>query len=220
MTEVTDIDGVGPAMGDRLAENGYDSVDEIARADKDELSSINRVTEDKALDFIVQAQNLLGDEAEETEEEGDEFDLTPGELSDVEQESDEEEVEEEPEPEPEEEEPEPEPEPEDEGPSVYSIELTFDTMEQYDVYHAALMRRHEAVYTGNQPAADALKKCLDGLDNFEKVEYELTESELNELHSAILQQRTDYQGENLIDHMDALKVVERQLNDQRSEYLF
>ena len=221
MTDLDNIDGVGPAMEERLEENGYEDVEALAEADEDELSEVKQVTSDKALDFIVQAQNLIEDaDEEEAEEElgGDEFDLTPSELSDEQEEeqSDEEEVVEESE----EEEEEPEIAPQQEEISVYSIQLTFDTMLEYDVFHAALMRRHERVYTGNQPAADALQKCLDGLDNFEKAEYELDEQELNELHSAVLQQRTNYQGDNLIDHMDALKKIETQVNEQRNEYLF
>ena len=215
MTDLDNIDGVGPAMEERLEENGYEDVEALAEADEDELSEVKQVTSDKALDFIVQAQNLIEDSDEEEGEEelgGDEFDLTPSELSDEQEEeqSDEEEVVEESE----------EDKPQQEEISVYPIQLTFDSMLEYDVFHAALMRRHERVYTGNQPAADALQKCLDGLDNFEKAEYELDEQELNELHSAVLQQRTNYQGDNLIDHMDALKKIETQVNEQRNEYLF
>ena len=221
MTELDKIDGVGPAMEERLEENGYENVEALAEADEDELSEVKQVTSDKALDFIVQAQNLIEDSDEEEGEEelgGDEFDLTPSELSeeeegeqsdDVEEEIVEEVVEESE-----------EDKPQQEEISVYPIQLTFDSMLEYDVFHAALMRRHERVYTGNQTAADALQKCLDGLDNFEKAEYELDEQELNELHSAVLQQRTNYQGDNLIDHMDALKKIETQVNEQRNEYLF
>jgi len=216
MTELHNIDGVGPAMEERLEENGYEDVEAIADADEEELSEVKQVTSDKALDFIVQAQNLIEEDDEEAEEEleGDEFDLTPSELSEEEgEESDDvEEIVEEVIEESEEE--------EDEGPDLYSVTLSFDSMLEYDVFHAALMRRHERVYTGNQPAADALQKCLDGLDNFEGVEYELDEQELNELHSAVLQQRTNYQGDNLIDHMDALKKIETQVNEQRNEHLF
>ena len=213
-------------MEERLEENGYEDVETLAEADENELSDVKQVTSDKALDFIVQAQNLIDEGEEEAEEEfgGDEFDLTPSELSDdaEEEEGDEieEVVEESEEEEDEDEEEVVEESEEDEGPELYSVTLFFDEMLEYDVFHAALMRRHERVYTGNQPAADALQKCLDGLDNFEKVEYEMDEQELNELHSAVLQQRTNYQGDNLIDHMDALKKIETQVNEQRNEYLF
>jgi len=89
-----------------------------------------------------------------------------------------------------------------------------------DVFHAALMRHHERVYTSYQPDADAMQKFLDQLDDFNSVSYELTESELNTLHTAVKQCRTDYQGDNLIDHMEALQAVEEQVNDQRRDYLF
>lgn len=225
MTELSDIDGVGPAMEERLEESGYEDVEAIADADESELSEVDQITSDKALDFIVQAQNLLKESDEEEEEDaldGEEFDLTPSELSDEEEEDNEEDEEdgEEVEEEIVEESDEEDGEEVDDEPELYSLSLSFDTMLEYDVFHAALMRRHERVYSGNQPAADALQKCLDGLDSFEGVVYELTSEELNELHSAVLQQRTNYQGDNLIDHMDALRKVETQVNEQREELLF
>ena len=216
MTDLDTIDGIGPAMAERLEENGYADLTALAEADQDELAEVKQVTSDKALDFIVQAQNAIGgDEDDEELDEDESFDLTPSEVSD-ELEDMEEEIEEASD---EEEEPELEEESEPE-PETYEVELTFDERLQFDVFHAALMRRHERIYTGNQPSADALQKCLSGLESMEKVAYELNEQEINELHSAILQQRTSYQGDNLIDHMDALKKLETSFNEQRDEYLF
>lgn len=222
MVSVTDINGVGPAKADTLAEEGYDSVEALAEADQDELAAVDGVGDDRALEFIVQAQDLAedADEASEPEKE-DSFDLQPKDVSDeIEEieEEDEPEVEEEPEPEPEPEvEEEPEHEPEEE---TFTVSLEFDTKFHYDVYHAALMRQHESVYTSHQPKADTLKYALDELTSFDSVEYELDRSQLNNLHSAVLQQRRNYQGGNDIEWADALQEVENQINEQRDEYLF
>lgn len=228
MAELVDINGVGPAKAETLEEAGFDSVEAIAEADQDELAAVDGVGDDRALEFIVQAADLVEDTEEEVEEvEGDEFDLKPSEVSDEVEKLDDptdEEVEEElielEEEIAEEEEAVEEVEEESDEPENYTVVIEFDEMLEYDVFHAAIMRRHEDVYTGRQQAADALAKVLDGLDNFDEVSYSLTEEEFNELHSAVLQQRTNYQGDNLIDHMDALKKIEEQVNEQRDELLF
>jgi len=231
MIEVTDIKGVGPSKAETLEENGYESVEDIAQADPDNLSDVSGISEDRALEFMVSAGDLLDaedDAADEAsaESEGDEFDLTPEEVS--------EELEDE------EEEPESEPEieavdedEEDEDPvdatdevqaesedPTFEVSVDFESDLQYHTFHAAIMRYHENIYTSNQPHSDAMQKILDGLVGAEDVSYELTEEELNTLHTAVKQCRTDYQGNNLIDHMDALNPVEDQINDQRRDYLF
>lgn len=220
MVDVTDITGIGPAKAETLEEHGYESVEDIANADTDELGAIDGVGGNRALEFAVEAENLLeesqDDSDESDDEDGDSFDLTPNEVSDGLDEELEEEVEEL------EEELEEEVEEMDESneqPS-YAVDIEFDNPKQYDVFHAALMRHHENIYTSDQPAADTMEKLLSGLDSFDSVSYSLDEQELNELHSAVLQQRTNYQGDNLIDHMDEMKEIEQQVNDMRSEYLF
>ncbi|MFO8049428.1 MAG: helix-hairpin-helix domain-containing protein, partial [Desulfosudaceae bacterium] len=63
--ELTEISGVGPARSESLAESGYPTIESIASAEPEALATAADITEDKALDFIVQAQNLLpapGDE--------------------------------------------------------------------------------------------------------------------------------------------------------------
>lgn len=213
MVEVTDIKGVGPAKAESLEENGYDSVDAVLNADPDDLASIDGISEDRAIEYKVEAENLLEAQEEVEEETGDEFDLTPAEVSDeldeeeveqTDEELDDEEIIEDVE--------------EDDG--LYAVDISFDNRIQFDTFHAALMRYHENIYTSNQQSADAMKKCLNGLSSFEEVSYELTEYELNTLHTAVKQTRTRYQGDNLIDHMDALNVIESRVDECRREHLF
>lgn len=225
MIKVTDIKGVGPSKAETLEENGYESVEDIAQADPDNLSDISGISEDRALEFMVSAGDLLDAEDEvEEETEGDEFDLTPEEVSEELEEGDagdEAEAESTPEVEvvDEGEDDEEESEP-DEADSTFEVSVDFESDLQYHTFHASIMRYHERVYTSNQPASDAMQKVLDGLTAAEDVSYKLTEEELNTLHTAVKQCRTDYQGNNLIDHMDALNPVEDQINDQRRDYLF
>lgn len=217
MISVTDIKGIGPAKAETLEEEGYESVEDIAAAEQDELVEVSGISEDRSLEYIVSANDLIeGDDSDEGEA-SDEFDLTPSEVSDeLEGEEDEEEDEEEEldedDDELEEEEPEEDPE--------FDVTITFDERLEYDVYHAALMRRHEDMYTSHQPTADALQSLISGLESFDSVSYELTEYELNTLHTAVKSARSDYQGDNLIDHMDALQNIEDQIDELRSEYLF
>lgn len=206
MTDITDVKGIGPAKAETLAEEGYETIDDLANAEQDELADVNGVGGDRALEYMVSAADLAEDDESDSGEE--EFDLTPAEIAD--------EVDEEEEEEEEEEEPEPEPETDPE----YEITVTFDSMLEYDVFHAALMRYHENIYTSHQPTADIVQEFLNELNDFESVEYSLSENELNTLHTAVKQTRSNYQGSNLIDHMDALVSIENQIDDARSEHLF
>ncbi len=221
MISVTDIKGIGPSKAETLEENDYESVEDIAQADPDNLSNVSGISEDRALEYMVSAGDLLDaedDAADEAsaESEGDEFDLTPEEVS-------EELEDEEAEPEVEvvnETEEEGSVEDESKEDPTYEVAVDFENDLQYHTFHAAIMRYHERIYTSNQPHSDTMQKILDGLVGAEDVSFELDEEELNTLHTAVKQCRTDYQGNNLIDHMDALNPVEDQINDQRRDYLF
>jgi len=220
MVNVTDIKGVGPSKAETLEENGYESVEDIAQADPDNLSEISGISDDRALEFMVAAGDLLDEEeTEEDDENGEsEFDLTPEEVSeeleDEKESVDEESVDEE------ENEVMEEEQDESEEPNSYTVSVDFETDLQYHTFHAAIMRYHERIYTSNQPQSDTMQKILDGIVGSGDVVYELTEEELNTLHTAVKQCRTNYQGDNRIDHMDALNPVEEQINNQRRDYLF
>lgn len=225
MAELQDINGLGPARAESLVEAGYETVEDLAEADHEQAGEEADIPSDTVLEFVVQAQDLVGDEGSGEEVADDEFDLAPKDVSDEVDES-EEEPEDDEEDEVEAQTDESDDDSDDEeladdgtrGP--FPISLEFNTRLQYDVFHAALMRRWERVYTSNQPAADTMEKLLEGLDNREEVSYELTEAEMNELHSAVTQRRTRYQGDNLIDQMDALQVVQTQIDDARQRHLF
>lgn len=215
MIEVTDIKGIGPAKAETLADAGYESVEDIANADADELGEVEGVGEDRALEFIVGAADLL-ESTEEVEEEtdDDEFDLKPSDVGD-ELEDEVDELEEELKEELEDTE-----SPTDDEDQTYTVSIDFSSDDEYHTFHAAIMRYYERIYTSNQPASDAMAKILEKLTDSGDVEYELDEQELNTLHTAVKQMRTQYQGDNLIDQMDALRSVEEQINEQRREALF
>ncbi len=224
MAQVTDIKGIGPAKAGTLEENGYTSVEDVAQADPNNLSEISGISDERALEYMVEAGDLLdeesGDDSEESEEvSGEEFDLTPSEVSEELEGEAEEENDDLPEVDAVEEEDSGDDSEQSEK-SSYEVSIEFETMLQYDVFHAALMRHHERVYTSYQPDSDAMQKFLDRLDDFNSVSYELTEDELNTLHTAVKQCRSNYQGDNMIDHMDALIPIEGQIQDAREEYLF
>jgi nucleotidyltransferase/DNA polymerase involved in DNA repair len=220
MVNIDDITGIGPTKAEKLEENGYESVEDVAQADPANLEEISGISEERALEYMISAGELLDDESEdesdeELEEGEEEFDLTPAEVSEETEESEDNESEEE-----EEIDSEDTDDASEEEEEPYEVSLSFASKTEYDVYHAALMRHHERVYTSYQPDADAMQKLLDGLTDVDSVTYELTESELNTLHTAVKQTRNNYQGDNMIDHMDALVKVENQIEEARSEYLF
>jgi len=59
MAELEDLDGVGPTRAERLSEAGYGDMEALAAADHEELAEEADVPEDTALEFVVQAQNVV-----------------------------------------------------------------------------------------------------------------------------------------------------------------
>ena len=57
--EVTDLPGVGPAIGKRLAESGYKSVESIAVASPNELAAAGSIGETTATKIIKAARDML-----------------------------------------------------------------------------------------------------------------------------------------------------------------
>ena len=227
MSDFTELDGVGPARAERFGEAGYDSFEDVATADQEQLAEDVDVPDDTALTFIVQAQNLLDDAAEEEVEEDDESVEFPSqdELDAAAEESEEEEEDEVVEntvsDEAEEEEEEPEPEPESEEPDTYEVDLTFGDGLEYDTFRQAVMNHYERRYGSSQPAEDAMMEVLNqSRGDTDWLSMELTADELNEMHSALVQQRADYQGDNLIHLMDALNQVRNQVDEERERHLF
>jgi hypothetical protein len=210
MVDLTEIKGVGPARSDSLNEAGYEDFSSLADTDPAELAADADIPEDTALDFIVQSQNILAER----------------EASITESRSVTEQVEaatEEPEPEPEpevEEEPEPEPEPE---PELIEFSLSFEDGLEYDTFYYALMQQRMSILRTNRTGIEPFNHCLDELRGAaagESISLSLERDGLNNLHNAVRSTITSYKGDNLIDHMDALKRVLVQINDVRDEHLF
>ncbi|AGM11368.1 RadA [Halogranum tailed virus 1] len=202
MTELTEIDGVGPARADDLREMGYEDAEAVAEAEAEDLTELARVGEDKALEMIVAAQNISSDE-DEPEDETITFD-----EDDLEDES-----EEEPE---REEDAEPEVEEEDEE-REFDVSLDLDARQQ-EILTAALLNQYTSLRSRNVARSNA---CDAALTKFRGgYDATLTEDELNAVHAAVRQRRMDYQGNNHISLMQSARAIEEQVTAIREEYLF
>lgn len=219
--DLTDIDGVGPARSDSLVEAGYDSVDMLAMADPEELAADADIPEDTALDFVVQAQNMVADDGDsadgsESDSESDEEEdgPLPSELvEDAENNETDDSAD------AEDEAPD-ETEPVEEDPT-YELVVDLETDTHYDAYMTALINAYEQRVNSNQNALDAIAKALDDARyNSGEVTHDLDEYELNTLHAAVSQQVTTYKGQNMIDHMDAMRDLLAQVNEVRNDKLF
>ena len=238
--DLQEIDGVGPSREDDLKEAGYETYSDLAEADHEELAEqINRLSEDKALSLVVQGQNLADleeadveeseaeddseDEEAEAEAEAEEADSASEndeleeELNDLEDEIEEEEADSD---ESENEEPEPE---EEEGETDYEVLLDFEGTHEYDTFYHTLIEERCALRRTNRTGVDTydnLLASMRAIDVDGEFTVEMTADELNDLHNAVMEQRYSYQGENLIDYMDALRAVETDLNEIRRDLLF
>lgn len=218
--ELTDLDGIGPARSDSLAEAGYPDVETLAEADHEALAEEVEISEDQAVGFVVQAENAVA-EAEAEVEEAEPESVT----EEIESELEEDEADEETVPETLDEaeddsEDEPEPEPEDE---VYSFTLEPETALQYDVLFAAVMRGKETMLQANRTNTQLFDDLLDQMrsaDVGDTIELEADADGLNGLHNHVRKLAVEYQGNNLIDHMNAMKAVQNQVNDVRRDRLF
>lgn len=214
--ELTDIDGVGDGRADSMAEAGYESVEDVATANADELAeSVNYLPEDTALEVIVAAGDMVDEErntedAESDSEEVEEEDgPMPSELAEASEESAD--------------------EPDDaadsddepEGEESYELVVNLETDEHYDAYMTALFNAYETRVGSNQNALDAISNALDDARyNSGEVTHNLTAYELNTLHASVSQQVTTYKGMNMITHMDAMRDLLAQVNEVRNEKLF
>ena len=240
MVELTELDGVAEGRAENLTEAGYESVEDLVDADPEVVADeVSYLPEDTALELIVQAQNIVAEEDAEVEES--EPESVTKEVADAvdsaeEPDSasenisaeealddlpDDEEIEEEPEDEPEEEEPEVE---EDDGPEDISFELTFDEALEFDTFFDSVMGQRATMLRSNRSGIDAFDHTLDQLRSSggvgATVELKMEPQELNDLHNCVRQTMIAYKGDNLIDHMDALKSVMTDINAVRNEHLF
>ena len=245
MVELTELDGVAEGRAENLTEAGYESVEDLVDADPETVADeVSYLPEDTALELIVQAQNIVAEEDAEVEES--EPESVTNEVAEavsaeeaLDELPDEEEIEEEVEGEPKE-------EPEtideesdeeevsdtadetdesvDESPEDISFELTFDEALEFDTFFDAVMGQRATMLRSNRSGIDAFDHTLDQLRSSggvgATVELKMEPQELNDLHNCVRQTMIAYKGDNLIDHMDALKSVMTDINAVRDEHLF
>jgi len=239
MVELQDLDGVGDSREENLKEEGYESVEDVASADHEVLGeTVSYLPQDTALELVVQAQNAVEQEdasveesqpvteevaeaVEETESTED-TDSTSG--SEVSQ-SDSERSHNEDDPSVgQDDEASSEVSENDVSDSAINFTLTFDEPLEYDTFFDAVMRQREKMLRSNRDGVGTFSHALDQMRASEgvgaTVELSMNESELNNLHNCVRQTMVGYKGDNLIDHMDALKAVLSDINDVRDEHLF
>jgi len=233
MAELTDLDGVGESREDNLKKEGYESVESLTDADPSVLGEeVDYLPEDTALELIVQAQNIVAEEDAEIEESEPET-ITREEEADADEEEEvveitdpeSEEVDEELE-ELEEEIEEETSDSDDSSETDDSIEfsLTFDEKLEYDTFFDSVMGQRAKMLQSNRDGVDVFEHALDQMRLSSgvgaTVELSMEEAELNNLHNCVRQTMIAYKGNNLIDHMDAIKSVLNDINEVRDEHLF
>lgn len=207
--DLQELNGVGPSREEDLHELGYDEYSDIAEADAAELSEeVPRLSEDKALELVVQSQNLTDLEQAEVEE----SDSADEDESQSTEQTDDEDVEAE------------EANDDSGDPDTVPLTLSFEGDEEYDTFFAAVYEyRNKLLRTNRDGVAEVYEGLLDTLRQTtpsETLEHELTPEELNDLHNAVRTQAVEYQGQSLITQMEALDRVEDKINTVREEYLF
>lgn len=219
MVELQDITGVGASRAEDLQEMGYTSVEDVANANPEDLTELSRVAEDRAIEMVVDAQNLAGSEEEPSVEEADSTDEGTESGSETIT-FDEEELDEEVEA-LEEEVPAPdegtESEEEREPNRVFELSTDFSPLEK-EVSVYALLDSYTRLRSRNVARSNACFRVLEKLRDSESVE--LTEEELNAFHAAIRQQRLEYQGNNHVEMMRVATGVEDSVSALREAELF
>lgn len=219
MVELQDITGVGASRAEDLQEMGYTSVEDVANANPEDLTELSRVAEDRAIEIVVDAQNLAGSEEEPSVEEADSTDEGTESGSETIT-FDEEELDEEVEA-LEEEIPAPdegtESEEEREPNRVFELSTDFSPLEK-EVSVYALLDSYTRLRSRNVARSNACFRVLEKLRDGASVE--LTEEELNAFHAAIRQQRLEYQGNNHVEMMRVATGVEDSVSALREAELF
>lgn len=171
MSDLSDIDGVGPARAETLQEAGYETIHDVATADEDEL--------DEALGSGATASTIIEAAQEEDEEEAN---FEPAdETEEVESEDDEEvEVEED----------DVEAEPDGDSDDGYRFDLNRN---QQNHLLRALVEQEVNARRTNQPGR--VEAVLDAIEEVRSGEpYDLTEQQLNLMYSGINQLENEYRG--------------------------
>jgi len=222
MVELQDITGVGASRADDLEEMGYTSVEDVADANPDDLTELSRVGEDRAIEMVVDAQNLA--DSEESEEEEETVEEEPATITFDEEEpsiDEEEPPVEEKEPPVEEEEPAADEVSEEAAEAAdlekFEVDADFGALER-DVSVYALLDSYTSLQSRNVSRSNACMRVLEKIRDSTSVM--LTEEELNAFHAAIRQQRLEYQGNNHVEMMRVATRVEDSVSTVREEELF
>jgi len=215
MVELQDITGVGASRADDLEEMGYTSVEDVADANPDDLTELSRVGEDRAIEMVVDAQNLA--DSEESEEEEETVEEEPATITFDEEEPS---IDEE-EPPVEEEEPAADEVSEEAAEAAdlekFEVDADFGALER-DVSVYALLDSYTSLQSRNVSRSNACMRVLEKIRDSTSVM--LTEEELNAFHAAIRQQRLEYQGNNHVEMMRVATRVEDSVSTVREEELF
>jgi|APHM01.1.fsa_nt_gi hypothetical protein len=217
------IDGVGPARDEKLEENGYTEYTDLAEAEAGDLSdSISHLTEDTALEIIVQAQNMVELNEASVEENptielnqsidngsNESSDITEGNTnnSDSDSDSDNETASENKTP----------------DTNVHRITLTLDTKYEYDALYDTLITYRQKLIRTNRNGVSRAAEYLTTLRKAtvgDAITLKLDERELNGLHNMVKQNRMEYQGKNYGNQLEGIRSVEDKINTQRRDLLF
>lgn len=225
--ELTDITHVAASRADDLREMGLGSVNKVANADPDDLQELSRVGENKAIEMVVSAENLVEEAREESDEadeelveDGESITFDEGDAESLEDgsESDESESEgntsDETKPDSE--------ATEDDSTErgideAYVLSLDLEPI-QREILISALLDQYTSLKRRNRSRSQACFRVLEKSRDGDTLS--LTEEELNALHAALRQQRTTYQGENHVDLMNYTQQIERDVTALREEELF
>ena len=233
MTELTDVKGIGPARAEEFTEAGYDTVESIAETTSAQLAEDTSISEGKASNIITSAQEESGgtedivttddivegafeEKPDSEEEEPDDFEEEKADDSEEEEPDDSEEEE------PEEKEAEPDDsEEEEETQESNTILVELDaTPLQEDLLVATLVNHYTTQKRRNASREEACLTILEKRRETSELKFELTSLQLNTLYAAIKEKRNFYQGKNLIDYMNELRVLEDQVQEYRNEFVF
>jgi hypothetical protein len=198
------IDGLGPAREEKLHDAGYETYADLATGDPEQLADeVSRLSEDSALEIIVQAQNLADLDEATIEEDPDVDSGEEPDTTDTE--------------------PQTSDSTEDNGETRYTVELTPTTGWEYDALYDCLLNYRQELHSTNRKGHEQVTAYIDDLRAGgvgDTVTITVDKDEMNELHNQLLNHRVDYQGRNFRKQMAAAKAIEQQFDEQREEFLF
>lgn len=220
------IDGVGQAREESLISEGYEDFEDLAQADASELSNnISRLSEDSALEMIIQAQNLTElenasvtenpsienkTESENTSDNDEQITVSETRSQETGMKSDESE------------------ETVTESTSTdskndYAITISIESDRQYDALYDTLISYRQKLIRTNRQGVSRADEYLDKLRSASVdsvIEISVSEDELNSLHNIVKQNRVSYQGKNYSEQLRGIREIEDEINTQRRELLF